>query len=326
VDRHAEAPDGHLLDRRAPQVAALVAGEAARVLPALPVFERPAEAVHRDGQRLVGLRGDGAQRHRARGEALDDLARGLDLLDGNRLRALRAEVQQPAQGRPARGVLVDLGGELGVLVRRVTVPGPHRVLEQRDRLRVPHVVLAVPPPGVDAAHRQERRVRRVPARVAVERLDGDRRQADAADAGGGAGEVALHHGAVEADRLEDLRAVVGLDRRDPHLGDRLEQPLAERLDDVALRVVDVVDARHPARGDELAERLEHEVRVHRARAVADERREVVDLARLARLEDQARPAGGCPPARGGGAPRRRRAATGSAPVGGDAAGRRGSGC
>jgi hypothetical protein len=43
---------------------------------------------------------------------------------------------------------------------------------------------------------------------------------------------------AEADGLEDLRAVVGLDRRDPHLGDRLEQALADALDDVALGLVE----------------------------------------------------------------------------------------
>ena len=40
-------------------------------------------------------------------------------------------------------------------------------------------------------------------------------------------------------------------------------------------------------GDELVERLEHQVRVDRASAVADQRREVVDLARLAGLEHEA---------------------------------------
>ena len=50
-----------------------------------------------------------------------------------------------------------------------------------------------------------------------------------------------------------------------------------------LEVVDAVDA---ALGDELLERLEHQVRVDRAGAVADQRREVVDLARLAGLEHE----------------------------------------
>ena len=67
------------------------------------------------------------------------------------------------------------------------VEAPDRVLEQRDRLGVPHVVLAVAPPGVDAADRQQVLVRARPrARVAVERLAGEHVEADAADARRGA--------------------------------------------------------------------------------------------------------------------------------------------
>ena len=69
---------------------------------------------------------------------------------------------------------------------------------------------------------------------------------------------------------------------------------------------------------QLLERLEQQVRVDRARAVADQGGHVVDLARLARLETSPR-AGACPRARGGGAPRRSPAATGSGRAGLDAA-------
>ena len=55
---------------------------------------------------------------------------------------------------------------------------------------------------------------------------------DPADARGGAGEVGVDQLALQADRLEDLRAAVGLDRRDAHLGDRLQQAFADRLDHV----------------------------------------------------------------------------------------------
>src|SRR3712207_7880345 len=41
----------------------------------------------------------------------------------------------------------------------------------------------------------------------------------------GAREMAVDELARQADGLEDLRPVVGLDRRDAHLGDRLEQAL-----------------------------------------------------------------------------------------------------
>jgi hypothetical protein len=70
--------------------------------------------------------------------------------------------------------------------------------------------------------------------VAVERLAREDVEADAADPRRRAGEVPVDEVALEADGLEDLGAAVGLGRRDPHLGDRLEQALAERLDDVLL--------------------------------------------------------------------------------------------
>src|SRR3712207_9048598 len=73
----------------------------------------------------------------------------------------------------------------------------------------------------------------------------------------GAREMAVDELAREADGLEDLRPVVGLDRRDAHLGDRLEQALGDALADVALGGLGVLDALDPPIGDELAERLEH---------------------------------------------------------------------
>ena len=89
----------------------------------------------------------------------------------------------------------------------------------------------------------------------------------------------------EADGLEDLRAAVALQRRDAHLGHHLEDALVERLDVVQPGLL----ARHaldnPLR-DHVVERLEREVRVDRAGAVADEQRDVVDFARIARLEEQ----------------------------------------
>src|SRR6185437_14281026 len=112
VDRHAEAARGDLLDRRAPPVAAVLRlREPPRVLPALAGVRLAAEAVHRDRERLVRLGGDGPQRHRAGREALDDLARRLDLVDRDRLEAL-LEREQAAQRRLARRLGVDL---LGVL-------------------------------------------------------------------------------------------------------------------------------------------------------------------------------------------------------------------
>src|SRR5918998_852135 len=59
------------------------------------------------------------------------------------------------------------------------------------------------------------------ALVAYKRLGRENVEADAADARGRAGEVAVDQLALEPHGLEDLGARVARDRRDPHLRDRL---------------------------------------------------------------------------------------------------------
>ncbi len=86
--------------------------------------------------------------------------------------------------------------------------------------------------------------------MALERLDREDVRVDAADPRRGADEVAVDQLRREADGLEDLRAVVGLDRRDAHLGDRLEQALGDALDDVPLGGLEVVDAGDAPVGDQ----------------------------------------------------------------------------
>ena len=58
-----------------------------RVLTALARVREAAHLVQGDGERRVRLHGDGAVGHGARAEALHDLARGLDGVQGDRLAA-----------------------------------------------------------------------------------------------------------------------------------------------------------------------------------------------------------------------------------------------
>ena len=125
-----------------------------RVLPALAGVRLAAEAVHRDRERLVRLARDRAERHRAGREALDDLARRLDLVERDRAPSSASRnSSSPRSVARARRVLVD---ELASTRRRSRRP-PWRTAcwSERDRLRVPHVVLAVAAPRVDAADRQQ---------------------------------------------------------------------------------------------------------------------------------------------------------------------------
>ena len=135
VDRDAEAPGGDLLDRRAPAVAVGVGLEAHRVLAALARVRLAAEAVHRDRERLVGLARDRAEAHRAGAEALDDLARGLDLLERNRLAPRGPQLEQPAQRGVARRFVVDDARVLAEL--RIRGAFAHRLVGAAHRRRSP---------------------------------------------------------------------------------------------------------------------------------------------------------------------------------------------
>ena len=244
VDRHAEAARGHLLDRGAARVAVGVGDVARRVLPALAGVRLAADPVHGDRERLVRLARQRAERHRAGGEALDDLARGLDVVERDAAVSGNLKPISPRSDARRAERRVHLGRPL-VVARPAAVAD--RVLELGDRLRVPHVVLAVPAPRVDAADRQQLAGLGIRAQVARERLAPDHVEPDAADPRRGAGEVAVDQPGLQADGLEDLRPVVGLDRRDAHLRERLEQPLADRLDDVALALLAARRARRRPR-------------------------------------------------------------------------------
>ena len=87
------------LDRDALELVAV----ARRVLAAFAGVALAADAVHRDGQRGVRLGRDRAERHRAGGEALDDLLGRLDFVDRNRLGRIDLELEQAAQRHVARG-------------------------------------------------------------------------------------------------------------------------------------------------------------------------------------------------------------------------------
>ena len=103
-----------------------------------------ADAVHGDGQRLVGLGRDRAEAHRAGAEPLDDLLGRLDFVERNRA-AVRAGLnfKQAAQCAARARVVVGVLGEPLVGVAAV-VAGGH--LQVGDRRRIPHVPLAVGPP------------------------------------------------------------------------------------------------------------------------------------------------------------------------------------
>src|SRR5581483_5103565 len=112
------------------------------ILAALARVRAPADAVHRHRERLVRLARDGPERHRAGGEALHDLRSGLDLLERDALLG-EAEAHEAAQSRPPSRFSVR---DLRVLLVGLGASRAYGVLEQRDRLGIPLVVLAVAAP------------------------------------------------------------------------------------------------------------------------------------------------------------------------------------
>ena len=226
---------------------------------------------------------DRAVAHRAGLEAGDEALDGLDLVEGDRVALL--EIEQAAQRREVACTLVDercIG-----LVGGVTA-GAHRFLQAMDALGVEDMELAVGAPLVLPARGQRRAGDRTLGEgcaVAHQRLLGDHVETDAADARRRSREVLVDQVLTQAHGLEHLRTVVALHRGDAHLGHHLDHALGRRLGEVRTGEF-VVNVGQEVVADHAVERLEGEVGVHHIAAVADQEREVMDLARLAGLQGE----------------------------------------
>ena len=284
----AKASRGHLLDRRAHGIAVRQRLEAVGFLAAFAGIRLAADAVHGDGERGVRLARDRAIRHGAGREAFDDVLGRFDLVERHRFAAVfrrRLDAEQAADGQEPRRLVVDDPGEFFVLVGGVAA---HRVLQRRHRGRVPDVILAADAEGIVAADIEHGAIdRRIAESVAmpVHRFLGDFGQADALDAGRGAGEIAGDEFGLEPDGVENLRAAIGLIGGDAHLRHHLEQSLIDRLD-VALDDFLVVELRRQV-ALHRDQRLEGEIRIDGFGAVAGEAGEVMHFARLAGFDDDA---------------------------------------
>src|SRR5215210_1435897 len=218
LGRDAEAAARDLLYGAAAVVAVLIRREAPGVLAALAGVGLAAYAVHRDGERLVRLLGEGAERHRTGRKTLDYLPGRLDLLYGD---GALLEPEEAAQGGEARAVLVEVTGEL---LEGLEVPGLDGALEGRDALLVPLMVLARRPELVLAPDLELLRIvlhGREGAPVAFQRLARQGVHPDAADPGCGARKTPVYEFPIQAHSLEDLGPAVGEERGDAHLGDDL---------------------------------------------------------------------------------------------------------
>ena len=110
-------------------------------------------------------------------------------------------------------------------------------------------------------------------------------QADAAHAGDRVGEVLVDDVLPDADRLEDLRALVGLKHRNAHLGGHAAHAAHHRADVVLLGGMAVLVQQ--ALFDQLIHALERQIRVDRPGAIAQKQRKVVHVARVGGLKKHA---------------------------------------
>ena len=276
----AEPAGGHLLDGGAPLVA-----QTLRLLAALAGVGLAADPIHGDRQTLVGLLGDGAVAHGAGLEPADDALLGLHLLDGDAAALIEFEVQQTPEG-------VGLGGLVhqgGVVLEHVVAVLPDGLLQQQDTVErcVWSSLSGAGAELVDAGGVQGGVVAQAQGveGLAVVPLHAlaDLVQADAAHPADGVGEIPVHHLPVDAHALEDLGGLVGLDGGDAHLGGDLH----DAVEDGTVVVVDSGGGIlvQKTKGHQLLHALLGEIRVDGLGAVAQERREVVDVPGLRALQD-----------------------------------------
>ena len=276
---------GDLLDGAAAQIAVGIGLETRLVFAAFAGVGHAAEAVHGDGEGFVRFLADRAEAHGASGEALDDFLGRLDLFDGEgRLSVF--ELEKSAQGAEVAVLVID---EVGVLLESGRVVIADSMLHLADGERIEEVIFAALAVLILAANDEVgfgvseglEGVGVLHLRFASEHVE-----ADAFDARGGAGEVALDERPVEADGLKDLGAAIALQGADAHLGEGLEQALLDGLDEVLFAVLGSNVIGQHAAVLEVVDGLDGEVGIDGAGAVADEQCEVHDFARLTALNDE----------------------------------------
>ena len=249
---HAEAPGGHLLDGRTHGVAVGQRLEAVGILAAFAGVRFAADAVHGDGQRLVGLAAEIEPSDMAPVVNRGRCPRRLDLVDGTgtppgpaRTRTGRGASKLLACSLTARRILVEQ--PVGSFVDTACCSVAHRSAGSRGAARRRGGIGYSPPASTCPRPRLRR-----PKPVRCRRQGLARRcsQPDAADPRGGAGEVPVDEIAIQADGLENLRAVVDCDGRDAHLGHHLQEALLHRLDVVIDKVLDPASAQIAVHGDQ----------------------------------------------------------------------------
>ena len=213
-------------------------------------------------------------------KTLDDFFSGLDFFERNRLLRL-FDFEQAAQRGQLAVLCVD---ERRILFEaleafsRGDFLDETAVLQSGDGVGIVEVVFALGAELIIASNGQLRAgLGSAGKRMAVlaDGLFGEHVQAHAADAGDGAGEVAVHQIFVEADGFEDLRAAITLQRGDAHFREGFEEAFVDRLPEILNGA------------SYLLRRFERQIRIYSARPIADQQGKVCITSRgSARLDDE----------------------------------------
>ncbi len=285
--RHAEARRGHLLDLAVRSVPVRLNNPPRRILAALARVALGADAIHADRHRRVRLWRKRSERHRGGHEARGDLVYRLDLFQRDRVGW--DELQQIAQ----RDRVARLHDVRVLAVVRV-VAGLHGLVQIAPYFRVEGVVFAVAAVAVVRARVERGRPAVAECRgMTVDALLRQVTDTDAADARSHAAETKVERFLIEAYRLEDLGSLIAADRRNPHLGDNLQQRGVNRffivLGGLRMRYrLERIFSRRVAFVHERTQRRKREVRVDGAGAETDQQRNLVNVPRFAGFGDYAR--------------------------------------
>ena len=280
IPRDAEACCRYLLDLIIDRRAVRERRETLGVLAAFPSVAAAAESVHGFRDALMGFLAECAIAHRAGTEMMHDGVHALDLFDRDAASGGIMEFQKVTKTDERlidclRKFLVDR------IASRAACP-----LQKADGLRRQDVrLVAISMIHVDIAGREPLGplIRRLVAHLG---FLGDLLQADAADGGGDAAEIFLRHLLADADSFEDLRAVVALDRRDPHLAHDPQDAVHCCREVVCERFLRAL-AVQTVLVREILHRFQRQIRIDRRHAETDQRGEMMDLTRFARLQNDA---------------------------------------
>ena len=286
-----KATRSHLLDGTVLAVAQVVApGIAVGVFATFAGVASATDAVHGDCQCLVRFLADRAIAHGTGLEAFDNFSSRLHLFnrDGS---GVEFEVEQ----RPDRAEILFLRiDQTRVFLKSLVALFPdiipalaHCILQAVDGAWVKEMAFAVGAPLIVTTGFQRCRfILAIGEGTLVAHLYffKDLRQANAFDTGWCPGKVGIHQFLAQAERFEDLRTAVALQRADAHLRADFDDTFEAGFD-VLISCLVVLGIRQQPLLDHVVDGFIGHVGIDRGCAVANQQREMMHLARFAAFDD-----------------------------------------